>query len=65
MVGFAGAGWVADFVVDAVVLFDEVLHYRAGFEEVVRLAVGEGVGEGGDAAVGVDGKEKGLLLGVF
>ena len=29
------------------------------------MAVGKGVGEGGDAAVGVDGEEKGLLLGVL
>ena len=27
LIGFAGMGWVADFVVDVVVLFDEVLHY--------------------------------------
>lgn len=29
------------------------------------MAVGKGVGEGGDAAIGVDGEEKGLLLGVL
>ena len=52
-------------MVDAVVLFDEVLHDGAGFEEADRLTVGKGVGEGGNAAVGIDGKEKGLLLGVL
>ncbi len=64
-VGLARAGRVADFVVDAVVLLDEVLHDGAGFEEADRAAVGEGVGEGGDAAVGVDGEEEGLFLGVL
>lgn len=64
-VGLARAGWVADFVVDAVVLLDEVLHDGAGFEEADRLAVREGVGEGGNAAVGVDGEEEGLFLGVL
>ncbi len=29
------------------------------------MAVGKGVGEGGNAAVGVDGEEEGLLLGIF
>ena len=43
LVGFAGAGGVADQVF-AVVLLDEVLHYGAGFEEVDGAAVGEGVG---------------------
>lgn len=52
-------------MIDAVVLLDEVLHDRAGFEEADRLAVGKGVGEGGDAPIGVDGEEKGLLLGVL
>ena len=29
------------------------------------MTVGKGVGEGGDAAIGVDGEEKGFLLGVL
>lgn len=65
LVAFARAGRVADFVVHAVVLFDEVLHNRPGFEQPDRLTVGKRVGEGGDAAVGVDGEEKGFLLSVL
>ena len=65
LVGLARAGGVADLVGGAVVLFDEVLHDGAGFEEPDRGAVGEGVGQGGDAAVGVDGEEEGLFLGVL
>lgn len=64
-VALARAGRVADFVTDAVVLLDEVLHDGARFEEADRLTVGKGVGEGGDAAVGVDGEEEGLLLRVL
>ena len=29
------------------------------------MAIGECIGEGGDASVGVDGEEKGLFLGVL
>lgn len=65
LVAFARAGRVADFVVHAVVLFDEVLHNRTGFEQPDRLTVGKRVGEGGDAAVGVNGEEKGFLLSVL
>lgn len=64
-IGLARAGRVADFVVEAVVLLDEVLHDGAGFEEADGAAVGEGVGEGGYAAVGVDGEEEGLFLDVL
>ncbi len=53
-VGLARVGRVGDFVVGVVPL-DEVLEDAAGFEEPDWLAVGEGVGQGGDAAVGVDG----------
>ena len=65
LVAFARAGRVADFVVHAVVLFDEVLHNRTGFEQPDRLTVGKRVGEGGDPAVGVDGEEEGFLLSVL
>ena len=58
------AGRVADFVL-GVVFGDEVLHYGAGFEKPDGFPVGEGVGEGGDAAVGVDGEEPGFFLGVL
>ena len=65
LVALARAGRVADFVLDVVILLDEVLHYGAGFEEADCAAIGEGVGEGGDAAVGVDTEEEGLFLGVL
>ncbi len=48
-----------------VVLFDEVLHYGAGFEETDDFAIGELVCESWDAAVGVDFEEPGLFLGVL
>ena len=64
-IALARAGWVADFVVDAVVLLNEILQDRAGFEEADHLAIGKGVGEGGDTAVGVDGEEKGLFLSIL
>lgn len=63
-VGFAGSAWVRDLVV-LVVLLGEVLEDAAGFEEADLSAVCEGVGYGGDAAVGVYFEEPGLLLGAF
>lgn len=45
-----------------VVLVDEVLHDAAAFEDADRLAVGVHVGQGWDAAVGVDGGEPGRFL---
>ena len=63
-VGFAGAARVRDLVV-RIVLLGEVLEDGAGFEDADLLAVGEGVGDGGDAAVGVDFEEPGFFLGVF
>jgi hypothetical protein len=55
---------IADLVL-GIILLCEVLHDAAGFEEVDRLAIAEGVGQGRDAAVGVDSEEPGLFLGVF
>ena len=52
-------------MIDAVILLNEVLHDRAGFEEADRLAIGKGIGEGGDAAVGVNGEKKGLFLSIL
>lgn len=60
----ATTGWIGDLVLGLVVLLDEILHDAAGFEESNAFAVGEGVREGGDAAVGVDFEEPGLFLGV-
>ena len=48
-----------------VVAVDEVLHDGAALKEIDLLAVGELVGDGGDAAIRVDLAEPGLLLGVF
>lgn len=48
-----------------VVLLDQVLLDAPGLEEVDGLAVREGVRQGGDTAVGVDGQEPGLLLRVL
>ena len=50
---------------DGVVLLDEVLHDGAGFEEVALLGVGEGVRQGGDAAVGVDRERTRIFFGVW
>lgn len=53
---FAGALRVGDLVV-FVVLFRQVGEDAAGFEEADLGSVSEGVGQGGDAAVGVDFEE--------
>lgn len=55
---------MADLVF-GVIAFDKILHDAAALKEVDRLAIGEGVGDGGDAAVGVDGQEPGLFLRVL
>lgn len=53
-------------MLDIVVLLDEVLQNTPGLEEADLLPVaGEGICQGGDAAVGVDFEEPGLLLGVL
>ena len=44
-----------------VVAVDQVLHDGAALKQADGRAVGEGVGQRGDAAVGVDLKEPGLL----
>ena len=54
----------ADLVLGVVALY-EVLHDASGFEEVVGLAVGEGVRQRGDTSVGIDRAEPRLFLGVF
>jgi hypothetical protein len=56
--------WVRDFVV-LVVLLAEVLQDAARFEKANLLAIGEGVGYGWDAAVGIDFEEPGLSLRIF
>lgn len=48
-----------------VVRLDEILEDRAGLEDVQRTAGEGGVGDGGNAPVGVDFEEPGLLLGVL
>lgn len=58
------AGSVADLVI-LVVARDQILHDGARLEEIDRLAVGEGVRQGGDASIGIHGEEPRLLLGVF
>ena len=45
-----------------VVSVDEILHDAAAFEDADLFAVGMGVGQGWDAAVGVDGCEPGRFL---
>ena len=47
-----------------VIAVDEVLQDGTALENTDGLAVGEGVGQGGDAAVGVDLEKPRLLLGV-
>ena len=49
----------------AVVLLDEILHNAARFEEADSLPVGEGVCQGRDAAIGVDGKEPRFFLRIL
>lgn len=44
---------------------DEVLHDGTGFKQADALAVGKGVGQGGNAAIGVDGKKPGLFLRIL
>lgn len=48
----------------AVVASDEVLHDGAGLEEGDGRPIGEGIGEGRDTPIGVQGEEPGLLLDV-
>lgn len=45
----------------SVVALDEVLHNRAALKQTDELAVGKGVGQGRDAAIGVDLEEPWLL----
>jgi hypothetical protein len=53
---------IADLVL-GVVRIDEVLHYAAAFEDVDFVSVGVSVCQGGNSAVGVDGrKPSGFLL---
>jgi hypothetical protein len=54
----------ADLVLRVIAL-DQILHDTSRLEEVDRLAIGKGVGQGGDPAVRIDGTEPGLLLRVF
>lgn len=64
LVVFLRAADVADLVV-FVVLVDQVLSDTAGLEHGDGPAAVEGVGNGGDAAIGVDLEEPRLLLRVF
>jgi hypothetical protein len=48
-----------------IVALDQVLHDASRLEQVDGLAISELVGQGGYAAIGVDGKEPILLLGVL
>lgn len=51
-----------------VILFGQILEDTAGFEKADLLAVAESIGQGGDAAVGVDFQEpakKLLVSGVW
>ena len=61
LVVLPGSPGIADLVV-CVILFDEILEDGAGLEEADGLAVGEGVGDRGDAPVRVDGEEPGFFL---
>jgi hypothetical protein len=54
----------ADLVLRIIAL-DQILHDTSRLEEIDRLAIGKGVGQGGDPAIGIDGTEPGLLLRVF
>ena len=45
--------------------FDLLLHDRSGFEQIDLLSIREGVGDGGDAAVGIDLEEPFFFLRVF
>jgi hypothetical protein len=48
-----------------VIAVDQVLHYAPRLEEIDGLAVREGIGQCWDAAIGVDGAEPWLFLGVL
>ena len=65
LVILAGAAGIADFIMLGVVLVDEVLHDTTGFKEADGMTVGEGVCEGGDAAVRVYGEEPRFFLGTL
>jgi vesicle coat complex subunit len=57
-----GSSWVADLVL-GIVAINKVLHDASTLEQSDRLAIRERVGQGGDAAIGVDGEEPRFLLG--
>jgi hypothetical protein len=61
LVFLARATRVGDLVV-RVILINEVLEDRTGFEEVDGLAIGEGVGQSGNAAIRVNSEEPRLFL---
>jgi hypothetical protein len=48
-----------------VIAINQVLHDASRLEEIDRVAIGEGVGQGGNAAIGINRTEPGLFLGVF
>lgn len=60
----AGSMRIRDLVF-SIVAFDKVLHDGTGFEEADTIAIAEGIGQGGNAAIGVDGKEPGFFLRVL
>ena len=62
--GFPGPLGIRNLVV-GVIARNKILHNGAGLEQANTLAITESVGQGGDAAIGVDGKEPRLLLYVL
>jgi hypothetical protein len=64
LVPLPGTPGEADLVL-GVITVNQVLHYAPGLEEVDGLAIREGIGKCWDAAIGVDGAEPWLFLGVL
>lgn len=63
-VGFTRSLGETDLVL-RVVAFNQILHNTSRFEEVDGLAIGEGISQGRNATIGIDGAEPWLFLGVF
>ena len=61
LVAFAASLGIGNVVV-AIVPFNKVLHYGAGFEETDRFSIGPGVRQGGNAAIRIYQQEMGRLL---
>lgn len=53
------------YLVVLVIALDQVLHNASRFEDTDCFAVGESIGDGGNAAIGIDLQEPGFFLRVL